>query len=481
MKKVARIMVALTLIAAMLLTAGCSMFGKDPTKTSGKITFATWTWGVESANKMIEKFNEKYPNIKVEVVSFDGNVNDFLTTQAASNSLPDVAWGWENLNYPVSQGWLYPLDDFLKKDDETKYLPKTAMDSYKFGGKTYAVPWDVQFNSVLVNLDLIEQLNMDAPSYEWTVDEFKEYVTKATTDKYSGINHLWDFDAVMTGALSKDLHVLGFDAKENKYKLTSGSWERALALQKELKSVPGLVSDDLKNDALRNEGKEDDYQKKFGKDADALRESKVLLGFHGTWDYSWISTMPYKYDFYPLPQDPEVGYHNGVHYNHAFMLSTTKYPEAAFEFMKWMSYGKEGNLVNLDIHKNAVDAEGKPTPGFYIPATKHPEVLKAFEALDYVPEGIKYMLRNIDKSFRGDVSKYVPGVDKATWEVIFPKAEEIRAGKVEASAVAAELEQKANEVLAEAKTEFDKQLAEVQKKFPEMRKQIEESLKSESK
>lgn len=474
-------LVLVAVMAMMLLTTGCSGSKADPTKTSGTVVYATYNWDVERAQKMVEGFNQIYPNISVEIVGFEGNLNDYLTTQAASNSLPDVTWGWENLNYPISQGWLYPLDEFLKKDDEAEYLPKSAMDSYKFLDKTYAVPYDVQFSAVLVNLDLVEQLNMDAPSYEWTVDEFKEYATKATTDKYSGINHLWDFDVMMAGVMSKNLAQLAFDQKEGKFKFTEGSWEKALALQKELKAVPGLVSDDLKNQELRDAGKEDDYQKKFGKDADALRESKVLMGFHGTWDMSWIKTMNYRFDMYPLPKDPEVGYRQAVHYNHAFMMSNAKYPEAAFQFLKWISYGKDGTLTRFDIYKNLVDADGNPAPDYYIPATTHPDVVKAFEAIEIVPEGVKYLYKNIDKTFRGDFYKFVPGWDKVWNEIILPKNEEIRQNKVQASAVAAELEDKANEALSEARSEFEKQLQEVQKNFSELRKKIEQELKSQSK
>lgn len=506
-RKQIRVILTIFLVIALVLAAGCSTGKKqdattestasktetqektsaatsedtsgefDPAKVSGKVVFATFSWDVEKAQKMVEGFNQKFPNISVEIVGFDGDLNNYLTTQAASNALPDVVWGWENLNYPISQGWVYPLDEFLEKDDESQYLPKTAMDSYKFGGKTYAVPFDVQFNSMLVNLDLIDLLNMDPPSYEWTIEEFKEYVTKSTTDKYSGINHLWDFDVTMSGVMSKDLHQLCYDIEEGIVKLSSGGWVKALALQKELKAVPGLVSDDLKNEELREQGKEDDYQKKFGKDADALRESKVLLGFHGTWDWSWIKTMNYKYDFYPLPQDSSAGYRQAVHFNHAFMISTAKYPEAAFQFLKWISYGRDGSLLNLELLKNSVDAEGNPSPDFYIPATTHPDVVKVFEESDIVPNGLKYLYKNIDKTFRGDLYKFVPGWDKAVWEVIFPVSEEIRQGKVEASAIAAELEEKANAELKAAKDEFEKQLAEVQAKFPELRKQVEESLK----
>lgn len=479
MNKLSKIAVALTLVMSTSVFAGCSNKKSsnenaqnsanavnkiDPTKISGTVNFAVYNWGTEDYKKIVESFNKVYPNITVNITGFDGDLNNYLTTQASSNSLPDVVFGWENLNYPVSQGWVNPLDDFIAKDSEIKNVDKNLLESYKFDGKIYAVPTNLQFSSILVNLDLIEQLNMDKPSYEWTVDEFKEYATKATTDKYSGINHLWNFDDPMTGMFSKDLGERGYDAKTGKINLTDGSWVKAINFQKELKAVPGLVSDDLKNQALRDAGKEDDYMKKFGKDADALREGKVLFGFQGTWDYSWIKTMNYKYDFYPLPQDPSVGYREVLHADHAFMTSTAKSKEAAFELLKWISYGKEGTLARMDLYKNKVDAEGKPSPEFFIPSTIDGDVVEAFKELDFVPEGIKYMFDKKDKAFRGDLYKVVPDYSKVIDEIVRPQSDEVRKGKVEASAIAAELEKKANAALEEAKKSFENQLKNAESK-----------------
>ncbi|WP_163195431.1 ABC transporter substrate-binding protein [Clostridium thermarum] len=485
MKKFAKIAVALSLTLSATILGGCGSketpknettpevttpgestpdtttpdsTAVDPAKVTGTVNFAVYNWGVDIYTQIAEEFNKVYPNVTVNITGFDGELNDYLTTQAASNSLPDVVFGWSNINYPVSQGWVMPLDEFLAKDPDIKYVEPSIMEGYKFNGKTYAVPQKFQFSSILVNLDLIEQLNLDKPSYEWTIDEFKEYATKATTDKISGINHLWDFDESMIVMYSQNLSQRGFDLEAGKFNFTDGSWVKAITTHKELKAVPGLVSDDLKNQALRDKGKEDDYMKKFGKDADALRESKVAFGFHGTWDIGWIKTMPYKYDFYPIPIDPAVGYKEIIHADHGFMMSTAQSPEAAFEFLKWITYGTQGTLVRLEIEKNKVDADGNPTPEFFIPATSAEEVVKVFKEMDIVPEGVKFMYDNMDKSYRGDLYKIVPDFTKVIDEIIRPQSDLVREGKVEASAIAAELEQKANEAIQESISKFDNAL-----------------------
>lgn len=479
MRKTLGTVLVLLIIALMLISTGCARREEAPVDTtepadtpapapepeepaepavSGDVVFAVYSWGVETYQAIVDGFKEQYPDVNVEIVGFEGGLNEFLTMQAAAGTLPDVAFGWENITFPISQGWINPLDEFLSDDQDIEHVDPVIMNGYQFNGKTYAVPTHLQFSAVLVNLDLLDMLNLDPPTYDWTIDQFRDYMIRSTTDKYSGINHLWGFDDVMSGMMSDNLHQMAFDPEEGMFRFTDGSWVEAINFQKELKAVPGLVSDDLKNQALRDEGKLDDYQKKFGEDTDALREGLILTGLHGTWDWHWISTMPYRLDMYPLPSDPDVGYRQALHADHAFMMSTAKSPEAAFALLRWISYGTDGTLFRLDYKKNKTDADGNPTPAWFIPANNHPDVVAFFKGLDIVPEGVKYMFDNVDKSFRADYSKIVPGWDKAFWEVIFPKSEEIRAGQVEASAVAAELEQRANEILTQAREEFNKTL-----------------------
>ncbi len=454
----------------LVLLAAPAFAGGGTEQAKGEVIYAVPTWAVEDHTKLIAAFQQKFPDVKITMSGYEGGQNDYLTATAAAGKLPDVFWGWESLSYPISQGWVYPLDDFLKGDSDARYLNKTIMAAYKFLGKTYAVPHDLQFSAVLINLDLLDQLNLDKPEYTWTVDQFKTLARKATTDKYSGINHLWSFDEFMAGVYSSRLIMDSYDMKTGLFDLTDGAWAKALALQKELKAVPGLVSDDLKNDDLRKAGKEDDYQKKFGKDADALREGKVLMGYHGTWDLSWIRTMSYHYDLYPLPQ-ADKGWRQAIHADHIFMTSTAKYPAAAFQFLKWLSFSPDGYKVSSELY------HAKSPADFTIPGSNHPDIVKLFDALDNVPPGVKYMFHNQDKTFKGDPYKIVPGWDDAFWKVLFPANEDIRKGTKEPAAIAQEIQAKANDVLKAKRADFEAALKKAQDGFPALRQKIEATLK----
>lgn len=437
------------------------------------LTVSVWSWDVEKYKKLAAEFTKIYPDIEVSFVVNEPDVNGFLTARvAAKQPLPDVvAQSWEGLSYPVSQGWVYPLDEFLKNDKEWTSVPKNLRESFVYNNKTYAVPERLHFQGIYLNLDLLKKLNLPKPVYQWNVELFKQYLRRATTKEYSGINHLWDFDNVMAAVLNKNTTFWSFNPSKLEFDLVNGGWIPAITLQKELKSIPGLVSDDLKNEELRNKGQLDDYQKKFGKDADAFRESKVLAGLHGTWDWSWIRTVPWQFDFYPLPTDPKIGVRFPIHVNYTFMTSTTKYPKEAYLFLKFLTFDPRGVVARLKIDASVGEEFGRQIE-LLIPATKHPDVIKYFETLK-LPDGFKWCLANLDKGVRVDMWKTIPGWDQATWDVIFPVSEKIRRGEVQPQTVAADTQEKANKIIKAAWDDFMKKLADVEKNFPSLRKQIE--------
>ncbi len=435
------------------------------------ITVSVWSWDVDNYRKLAEEFNKYYPDINVVVVANEPDVNGFLTARvAARQALPDVVGqSWEPLSYPVSQGWVYPLDEFLKDDPYLEHVPESVREGYKYGDKVYALGERLHFEAIVLNLDLLETLNLSEPAYEWTVNEFKTYLRRATTREYSGINQLWEFDTFMAAVLSDKTAFWSFDPVKGEFDLVNGGWIPAITLQRELKSIPGLVSDDLINEDLRAQGLLDDYQRKFGRDADAFRESKVLAGFEATYDWSWVRTLPWNFDYYPVPHDPEIGMRIPVHINYTFVSSTTRYPEEAFLFARFLTYDPRGviarlNLYSLEDNERLVD--------WFVPATMHPDVLAHFEDMK-VPEGVKFMLNNLDKTIRIDMWKTVPGWYEVIWDIIFPVNERVRSGGVQPQAVAAETQEKANKLVREKWQVFEARLIQAEKNFLRIRQQVE--------
>lgn len=433
----------------------------------GTVKYAVRDKHSDEAEAVLKSFQKMYPNITVETEIIADNLQDVLTTRAAANNLPDVVYGWDNLSFYALQGWLYPLDEFMSKDSEIQYLRDGLVEGYKYNGKTYALPAWLQFSTMVVNLDLCEELNLDVPSYDWTIDEFVDLAKKATNEKYSGLNHVESLDQYIMETSQKEGAQWGYDPASMTFNLTNGAFEKGVNVTKELMAYPGLVADALRNSEIKEAGGQDDYAKKFGSGADGLADGKVLIANQSTWDNIWLKDLSFNWDFYPIPQDPDVGYKEIVHSDYGIMLSTAKDPEAAYELLKFLTYGKDGLMVRMEYRKDYfanASTEMLPEPYFIIPASNHPDVVAAFDSYDYVPKGLKYMYKNLDKSIKGDYSKVLPDYWTVVNDNIYSAKESIDAGQT-AAAVAKSTETKINSEFKKANDTFIEKMKKIQSEF----------------
>ena len=89
---------------------------------------------------------------------------------------PDLAIGQARItpvNY-ASRGIAVPLDDFDTFDEVKKRFAPNALDCYKMGGKTYALPVTQNFWMLFYRKDIFQEMNLEVPT---TWDEFID-VTK---------------------------------------------------------------------------------------------------------------------------------------------------------------------------------------------------------------------------------------------------------------------------------------------------------------
>ena len=441
-------------------------------KISGTVRYAVRDKHKPEAEKVVEDFEKQYPNIKVEIVAFsEESLDNYLATNAVADTLPDVVYGWDNLSYYAAQGWLYPLNEFLEKDSEKESYNKTSLDGFTFGDSIYALPAWLQFSNVVVNLDLIDSLNLDRPEYDWTIDEFVELAKKGTTKDYSGLNHVESLDQYLMTTSMKTEGQWGYNPETRKYNLTSGAWEEAEQTVSELLKYPGLVADALRNSDLTSKGQADDYAKKFGMNADALADGKILIASQSTWDNIWLKNLTFEWDFYPVPHDADVPYKQMVHADYGIMLSDAKDPEACYEFLKYITVGKDGLISRMTYRKDYFASSDvgdvvMPEPYFIIPGNSDSYVAEFFGGLDFVPNGVKYMYDNLDKSVKGDYSKVLPDYNTAINDVLYAAGQKAREGQ-SVAALAKETETKLNDNLAASFAVFDEKMAKVAADFAE--------------
>ncbi len=410
-------------------------------------------------------FKAQYPNIKITVTPWsDEGSAEWLTTQATNGNLPDIMLDWLDITYPISQGWVYPITDYLAADEDSGYIPENLLDKYQYGGENYGIPYRYSIRTFALNTDMLDALNLDAPSYDWSTDDFKDILIKATSNTTSGINNIGWMEDMFLAARSKDGGgAWQYNKETNKVNLTNGDFVEVSNMIAELEQTPGLSADSLMDDALVALGQQDDYAKKFGDGVDAVADSKVLFANVSTWDYSWYKNYTFNFDFYPVPGAPGSAPNVITYTDHAFMTSTTKNPDAAFEVLKFLTYGEGAYLALLDYEAEQ-QAKGVD-PSLWLPMSFNPVQVDTFEKLDYVPEGLKWMYNHFDTAVVGYFNKCIPGMTTCIVDYLNPAISDIHTGNAEAEAICVEVEQMANNYLAESARTFNDQLASVQAEF----------------
>lgn len=434
-------------------------------QVEGTVKVAISEWRNTDLHNLWANFNEYYPNIKLEYDYYASMPADYLTARASAGALPDVLIDESGPNYYyASQGWMHPLNDFVKDDPDFSYVPEVLNESYTYNGKLYALPMQAHFNAIVINTDLLDTLNMDLPEYDWTPQDYMEFLKEATTSKYSGTETLVGIDENFAGTLYKENGFYGYNMSEHQIDLSA--WVEGVNMLRTMRVYPGLEAWSLRNSNVN--GDESDYSRKFGNgnlsdNHMATKMGLVLSAPLGTWDSQWLKAdCKFTWEFFPYPQGEDAPGHMPLHVDCAWVVSSAQNPQAAFEVARFFSYSLEGNLERMAMYETGDTDEYTLNSDFYIPTTNHPEVREHFVALPNITGGIVYMYDNMKNCYRGDLDKLVPGWNQVKSEYLDPRGNEVRDGIAEAAATAAELETAVNKSLMEYWTDFEDMIKKVQ-------------------
>ncbi len=131
-------------------------------------------------NKLVEQIIDEYENehpnitVKQEVLENEQYKNK-LKVLSASNELPDVGITWAaGFMEPYVKGELFaPLDDILSGDQlKDKFVAGTT-EAYMVGGKTYALPIELNISPIYYNKDIFAKYNLQVPA---TYEQLKRVI-----------------------------------------------------------------------------------------------------------------------------------------------------------------------------------------------------------------------------------------------------------------------------------------------------------------
>lgn len=201
MKKLRALLFSLISVFLLVGVVGCSS-GESSKETSGdgkdekvEIRFTWWgdTKRHELYNSIVDRFEEKYPNIKVKR-EFGGwpEYWEKLTTQIAGGNAPDVVsmHQFYVADY-ARRNALLELSDYVKENTINQGdFPESVVNSGKVDDKLYMIAQGVTMSGLVYNKKLFDDLGVEYPKQGWTYDDFTAKVKEL---KAKGIWGVQDF------------------------------------------------------------------------------------------------------------------------------------------------------------------------------------------------------------------------------------------------------------------------------------------------
>ena len=323
------------------------------------ITFATWAYTNEEMvtidTMMADAFMEKYPNVHVQFMIV-GEEYDWDTNMMAlmeTNEIPDV-FLIRRLETLLPYNMVADISEMYQNDPDTKAIFASLQNSGVFNGKRYAVPTYIFPQFWVVNKTLLAEKNIPIPTYNWTWADM-EAIAKAANDESQHIIGLYGRQGYYgeTGTTPYQ-HELPKILKMQSDRATGLTWAAKgfdgsifnfmdpVYQQAMDKMAEGLSQGWLKN-GLTAEEKLEWYNDEAFVPTTA---GKVAVWREASWSFKdEKSKIEFDWDIYPGPSGV-----TGGNTDIAGISSLCKNKQAAYQFLKWMSFGEDGILARFNIY-----------------------------------------------------------------------------------------------------------------------------------
>ncbi len=318
----------------------------------------------------ILKFMEQYPNISVTrdplySSGWENGDDGLLLIQENAlleGNLPDVFFNPKGAE-TYDKGMTLDLKPYIDTDEEAEFITPNA----RSGMMTYdnlqmwGIPWQGVGPLVAVNTGLLADLGITAPGYDWTYAEYEAVrsqigaITNAGQCVFPGVidfsifgpNY---FDSVPNGYKGYNIITQRFDfANASNY----GAWLESVATE----AKQGWHFYDLT---------ETDRETKCPDATDSWTDGLRGINTIYLWEFnSSVSRMVdkgFEIDIYPYPIAPEGGetatytYHD--YYSLSKLLEDDRVKaEAAFQLVKWLTFGVEGLESRWDLIYDNLDTD----------------------------------------------------------------------------------------------------------------------------
>jgi len=353
-------------------SAGAESTATAPAAAGEPVTIKFYTWEAslkDQNDAVVKAFEDKYPNIKVDIqypvendnVEYTKKIDMLLLTNEQIDCMMESSVA--KMTSKVDRELYQPLDSFFAAEG-VNYDDIYSVSS-NIRGSYYGLPIDISPWFVMINKTMLDAAKLPVPPLDWTWDDYRDYAIKLThgegQDKvYGSYFHNWNnyyqmgmYSTKMDNCFYKEDGSLNFDDPN-----LSGWLQFRYGLENQDKASVPLMDVKTSKLAYRNE-----Y---FG--------GKVAMLPTGAWMLAEIKdTVKWPHDFQtvfaPLPKWKDGA--AGRTFSDTKMLSipaSAKYPEQAYQFIRFYTtegaHIRAGGLTaekNVDV-KNTIATIIGPNP-----------------------------------------------------------------------------------------------------------------------
>lgn len=386
--------------------------GKEPAASQEQVVLKLSTWQTDAKARwstIIPKFEEKYPNIKVELDLLNEKGDSVASMQkldlmAASNDQLDIVeLPYTNYSQRAEIGMLEALDSYIEKDG-FKYEDEYLVDT-KVNGKIYALPSSMQRWFIIMNKDMLDEAGLPVPT-DWTWKEFEEYAQKLTKGegaqkRYGVYLHNWpDYFQLQLMSKPSDNTFLKNDGTSNaKDPLLKSSLEmmkKLMYTDKNANPYEDIISQKL---AYRNQ-----Y---FNGLAAMLPIGDWMVSESGGTD---AIPATFLTAFAPLPKaEGESKHYSPVQPTYMGVAAKSQNKEAAYQFVRW--YTSEGLEIGGTVFSGWAKSDSAKMVDTIVSKAKDPSKIDV--------ESLKYTIENTNPGSFPVPAKYADEAKNA----VIPEAE----------------------------------------------------------
>ncbi len=304
--------------------------GKTPIRFHGRVG----TQG-DYFTEMAKAFNGVQDKVEVTVEAFPGTDPEYLqkiATMISGGTIGDAMWVASIMTYYnyAAAGVYVPIDDFVTKDqyDLTPFYP-VAMQNLKVADKLYGLPWIVHPGraGLWYNKKLFKDGGQAEPTADWTYDDLTN-AAKALTKQDGGQWGLWP-----------DSDYFGLSIPIRSY---GGDWFNPEGTKVTVNEEPAVAGIQAIEDYFKN-GYAPTPSQVTGGYGEMFTSGHVAMWQCGYWGSEVIKGQAKDLDFgvVPMPKGPN-GSRGMFEFDANVLLKTSKAPEAAWEFVKFLNTKEAG-------------------------------------------------------------------------------------------------------------------------------------------